>query len=90
MNTGLFSRAAGVALLSLVTLLPVLQAATDSALVTAAKDGDLNTAYSQTVEPLPFHGMSSYPYPEEEHYPEDPRHQEYRKKFNTRQLSGRR
>ena len=31
----------GVALLSLVTVLPVLQAATDSALVTAAKDGDL-------------------------------------------------
>jgi ankyrin repeat protein len=41
MNTGLFSRLAGVALLFLVTLLPVLQAATDSALVTAAKDGDL-------------------------------------------------
>jgi Tfp pilus assembly protein PilF len=28
-----------------------------------AKDGDANTAYSQTVEPLPFHGMSTYPYP---------------------------
>ena len=25
------------------------------------KDGDLNTAYGKTVEPLPFHGMSSYP-----------------------------
>jgi ankyrin repeat protein len=35
------SRWTGVALLSFVTMLPVLQAATDSALVTAAKDGDL-------------------------------------------------
>ncbi|MCK5370499.1 MAG: ASPIC/UnbV domain-containing protein, partial [Cyclobacteriaceae bacterium] len=25
------------------------------------KDGDLNTALGQTVEPLPFHGMSQYP-----------------------------
>jgi hypothetical protein len=36
-----------------------------------AKDGDLNTAYSQTVEPLPFHGMSRYPYPESERRPLD-------------------
>ena len=34
-------RIAGVLVLLLVTLLPVLQAATDSALVTAARDGDL-------------------------------------------------
>ncbi len=27
-----------------------------------AKDADANTAYSKTVEPLPFHGMSAYPY----------------------------
>jgi hypothetical protein len=30
-----------------------------------SKDMDLNTACSSTVEPLPFHGMSSYPYPKE-------------------------
>ncbi|HTM48632.1 MAG TPA: CRTAC1 family protein, partial [Bryobacteraceae bacterium] len=35
-----------------------------------AKDGDANTAYSQTVTPLPFHGMSQYPYPGREVYPE--------------------
>ncbi|MEO7648827.1 MAG: hypothetical protein ABIZ80_00025, partial [Bryobacteraceae bacterium] len=35
-----------------------------------AKDADANTAYSQTVEPLPFHGMSQYPYPETEKFPE--------------------
>ena len=26
------------------------------------KDGDINTLSSQTVAPLPFHGMSTYPY----------------------------
>jgi len=35
-----------------------------------AKDGDANTAYSQSVEPLPFHGMSQYPYPQRERFPD--------------------
>jgi hypothetical protein len=26
-----------------------------------AKDGDANTAFSQTVTPLPFHAMPQYP-----------------------------
>jgi tetratricopeptide (TPR) repeat protein len=34
-----------------------------------AKDADANTAYSQTVRPLPFHGMSAYPYGVGEKYP---------------------
>ncbi len=34
-----------------------------------AKDGDANTAFSQSVEPLPFHGMSGYPYRENEQRP---------------------
>ncbi len=34
-----------------------------------AKDRDPNTAFSQTVEPIPFHGMSRYPYPPGERYP---------------------
>ena len=50
------------------------------------KDGDINTLTSQTVEPLPFHGMSAYPYPESEHYPDDEAHQEYRRKYNTRRV----
>ena len=50
------------------------------------KDGDINTLTSQTVEPLPFHGMSAYPYPESEHYPDDEAHQEYRRKYNTRRI----
>ncbi|MCP5119564.1 MAG: hypothetical protein GY953_52870, partial [bacterium] len=49
-----------------------------------AKDRDPNTAYSQTVEPLPFHGMSSYPYPEGERYPDDALHREYLETYHTR------
>jgi hypothetical protein len=49
-----------------------------------AKDGDANTAYSQTVEPLPFHGMSSYPYPATEHYPNTLLLRQYRDTYNTR------
>jgi tetratricopeptide (TPR) repeat protein len=49
-----------------------------------AKDADANTAFSQSVEPLPFHAMTSYPYPAGEHFPEDPAHILYRKQYNTR------
>lgn len=50
------------------------------------KDGDLNTALGQTVEPLPFHGMSQYPYEKTEHYPIDKKHKEYREMYNTREI----
>jgi hypothetical protein len=49
-----------------------------------AKDRDPNTAFSETVEPLPFHGMSRYPYSRGEHYPRDAVHEGYQKAFNTR------
>jgi Tfp pilus assembly protein PilF len=49
-----------------------------------AKDRDANTAYSQTVEPLPFHAMSAYPYARNEHFPDDPRHERYQREYNTR------
>lgn len=49
-----------------------------------AKDGDANTAFSQSVEPLPFHGMSRYPYPDEETLPQSPALDDYRRRFNTR------
>jgi hypothetical protein len=49
-----------------------------------AKDRDANTAFSQTVEPLPFHAMTRYPYTAGEHYPADAAHAAYRKKYNTR------
>ncbi len=49
-----------------------------------AKDADANTAYSQSVEPLPFHAMSAYPYPPGERYPDDAVHRAYREAYNTR------
>lgn len=48
------------------------------------KDGDLNTRFSQTVTPLPFHGMSGYPYPDSESYPETPELRRYQEAYNTR------
>jgi hypothetical protein len=36
------------------------------------------------VEPLPFHGMSGYPYGADEHYPDGPEHQRYLRTYNTR------
>ena len=49
-----------------------------------AKDADANTAFSKTVEPLPFHGMSTYPYPASDSFPRDTVHNNYRVQFNTR------
>lgn len=53
------------------------------------KDSDLNTALGTTVEPLPFHGMSEYPYPDDEQYPTGEEHQRYLREYNTR-IVGRR
>jgi tetratricopeptide (TPR) repeat protein len=49
-----------------------------------AKDSDPNTAYSTSVEPLPFHAMTTYPYPAGERYPDDQAHRDYRRTYNTR------
>ncbi len=49
-----------------------------------AKDSDPNTAFSSSVEPLPFHGMSAYPYRSSEHYPQDEAHRRYLREYNTR------
>jgi len=49
-----------------------------------AKDRDPNTAFSTSVEPLPFHAMSRYPYPAGEHFPDDAAHRRYRQQYNTR------
>ncbi len=46
-----------------------------------AKDRDANTAYSQSVGPLPFHGMSQYPYPAKEHFPANG---DWQREYNTR------
>jgi Tfp pilus assembly protein PilF len=49
-----------------------------------AKDRDANTAFSQTVEPLPFRQMSAYPYPAGEQYPEHTIYRTYRERYNVR------
>ena len=49
-----------------------------------AKDSDANTAFSKSVEPLPFHGMSGYPYPVRERYPDGAEHRRYREQSTTR------
>jgi tetratricopeptide (TPR) repeat protein len=49
-----------------------------------AKDADANTAYSQSVEPLPYHGMPQYPYQAPDAYPSDGAHALYREYYNTR------
>jgi hypothetical protein len=51
-----------------------------------SKDMDLHTAFSDTVEPLPFHAMSGYPYPPGERYPDTPTIRDYRERYNTRCL----
>jgi len=41
----------------------------------------------RTVDPLPFSGMSKYPYPEDENYPSDSEHIAYLKEYNTREYN---
>ena len=48
------------------------------------KDADLHTAAGQTVEPLPFHAATHYPYGAELHYPDDAAHRRYVAEYNTR------
>jgi hypothetical protein len=54
-----------------------------------SKDTGPFTATGETIEPLPFHGMSNYPYGPEEHYPRDQVHEEYQRQYNTRESSAR-
>jgi Tfp pilus assembly protein PilF len=49
-----------------------------------AKDGEPNTAFSRTVEPLPFREMSGYPYSDAERFPDSPEHIEYLREYQTR------
>ena len=49
-----------------------------------AKEAEANTAFGDTVEPLPFHAMSGYPYGADEHYPDTKPHRAYLRKYNVR------
>ena len=52
------------------------------------KDMDFYEAKPFSVGSLPFHGMSTYPYPGNEHYPTDAAHTAYQLEYNTRFESG--
>jgi tetratricopeptide (TPR) repeat protein len=51
------------------------------------KDMDFYAADGNTVEPLPFRNMGTYPYPGKS-FPLDDKHLNYLLNFNTRQMSG--
>jgi hypothetical protein len=50
------------------------------------KDTALSTAYGSTVGPLPFAAMRNYPYGPEQHYPNDALHQDYLRRYQTREV----
>jgi hypothetical protein len=55
-----------------------------------SKDCGPFTATGDTIEPLPFQGMTAYPYGPDEQYPRDRLHDDYQRRYNTRQVgSGR-
>jgi tetratricopeptide (TPR) repeat protein len=49
-----------------------------------SKEMDINSASPDQTAPLPFHGMTRYPYSWPEHYPMSEEQQAYMKKYNTR------
>jgi hypothetical protein len=51
------------------------------------KDADLNTAFGNTVAPLPFHGMKSYPPGPGDAYPESAELKKYNQEYNTRAVT---
>jgi len=51
------------------------------------KDADLNTAFGNTVTPLPFHGMKNYPPGPGDTYPNSPELQKYNQEYNTRAVT---
>ena len=52
-----------------------------------SKEMDINSASPDTVEPLPFHRMTRYPYTAPERYPDTPEHRRYRDTYNTRSVA---
>ncbi len=49
-----------------------------------AKDGEPNTAFSRTVEPLPYRAMPNYPPPSEERAPKSVAYRRYLSHYETR------
>ncbi|MGB8590335.1 MAG: FG-GAP-like repeat-containing protein [Candidatus Acidiferrales bacterium] len=53
-----------------------------------AKDMDFYAAHGDTVDPLPFHTLVPYPYPNGTVYPMDAEHLRYILEYNTRGVNG--
>jgi hypothetical protein len=51
-----------------------------------SKEMDLSSASPDHVGPLPFRGMSQYPYAWPERYPDTPAHRSYVERYNTRSV----
>ena len=49
-----------------------------------SKEMDTASASPYAVEPLPFHGMTAYPYGAGEQYPSTKAHRDYQGRYNTR------
>jgi cytochrome c-type biogenesis protein CcmH/NrfG len=49
-----------------------------------SKEMNLHSSSPDVLEPLPFGGMSGYPYGLGEQYPDTPEHRRYREAYNTR------
>ena len=52
-----------------------------------SKEMNLHSASPDGLLPLPFHGMTRYPYSSPEAYPSTPAHREYLERYNTRVVS---
>ena len=53
-----------------------------------SKEMNFHSSSPNRLEPLPFHGMSTYPYRAPERYPQTPAHNSYRAEYNTRVIRG--
>ncbi len=53
-----------------------------------SKEMNLHSSSPDVLEPLPFHGMSAYPYPSSGRFPRSPAYERYRSEYNTRRVHG--
>jgi hypothetical protein len=49
-----------------------------------SKEMDHHSSSPDTLESLPFHAMTQYPYARPQRYPDDEAHRRYTERYNTR------